>query len=102
MLTLPIKKQWFDMIRSGEKTEEYREISPFYTTRLRNIWGYPAYWGQHHTIELRNGYAKDSPSLTVECSLAMRPGKKEWGAEPGKKYYVLIIHSIQKYFDGQS
>lgn len=28
MLTLPIEKQWFDMIRSGEKTEEYREITP--------------------------------------------------------------------------
>ena len=26
MLTLPIKKQWFDMILSGEKKEEYREI----------------------------------------------------------------------------
>lgn len=26
MLTLPIKKKWFDMIVSGEKAEEYREI----------------------------------------------------------------------------
>ena len=26
MLTLPIKKQWYDMILSGEKKEEYREI----------------------------------------------------------------------------
>ena len=25
MLTLPIKKKWFDMIVSGEKKEEYRE-----------------------------------------------------------------------------
>ena len=25
MLTLPIKKKWFDMILSGEKKEEYRE-----------------------------------------------------------------------------
>ena len=24
MLTLPIKKKWFDMIASGEKKEEYR------------------------------------------------------------------------------
>lgn len=24
MLTLPIKKKWFDLILSGEKTEEYR------------------------------------------------------------------------------
>lgn len=26
MLTLPIKKKWFDMILSGEKREEYRDI----------------------------------------------------------------------------
>ena len=26
MLTLSIKKKWFDMILSGEKKEEYREI----------------------------------------------------------------------------
>ena len=30
MLTLPIKKKWFDMILSGEKKEEYREIKPYY------------------------------------------------------------------------
>ena len=29
MLTLPIKKKWFDMIVSGEKKEEYREIKPY-------------------------------------------------------------------------
>lgn len=26
MLILPIKKKFFDMIKSGEKKEEYREI----------------------------------------------------------------------------
>lgn len=25
MLILPIKRKWFDMIKSGEKKEEYRE-----------------------------------------------------------------------------
>ena len=34
MLTLPIKKKWFDMIKSGEKKEEYREIKPYYTSRF--------------------------------------------------------------------
>ena len=31
MLTLPIKKKWFDMTLNGEKKEEYREIKPYYT-----------------------------------------------------------------------
>ena len=36
MLTLPIKKKWFDMILSGEKKEEYREIKPYYEKRFSN------------------------------------------------------------------
>ena len=36
MLILPIKKEWFDMILSGEKKEEYREIKPYYERRFSN------------------------------------------------------------------
>ena len=39
MLILPIKKKWFDMILSGEKKEEYREIKEYYETRFRNLFG---------------------------------------------------------------
>ena len=37
MLTLPIKKKWYDMILSGEKKEEYREQKPYYTKRFVNL-----------------------------------------------------------------
>lgn len=37
MLILPIKKKWFGMIASGEKTEEYREIKPYYDSRFMNV-----------------------------------------------------------------
>ena len=30
VLTLTVSKQWFDMISAGEKTEEYREIKPYW------------------------------------------------------------------------
>lgn len=94
MLILPIKKQWFDMIISGEKTEEYREIKPYYSTRFRNIWGYPAYWGEPHKIGFRNGYSGDCPLIIAKCTLATTTGKPEWGAEPNKNYYVLRIKKI--------
>lgn len=29
ILFLPLKKQWYDMICSGIKKEEYRDIKPF-------------------------------------------------------------------------
>lgn len=34
VLTLTVSKEWFDMILSGEKTEEYREIKPYWVARL--------------------------------------------------------------------
>lgn len=34
VLTLTVSKQWFDMIVSGEKNEEYRVIKDFWMSRL--------------------------------------------------------------------
>lgn len=35
-LHLPLKKQWYEMIDSGVKTEEYREIKLYWISRLRD------------------------------------------------------------------
>ncbi len=89
MLTLPIKKKWFDMIKSGEKKEEYREIKPYYDSRFGNLyrWDY---------IIFRNGYKKNSPSIKCKCAITINPGNPLWGAEPGKIYYVLKILSVEE------
>lgn len=34
MLTFNLKKEWFEKIKSGEKTHEYREVKPYWTKRL--------------------------------------------------------------------
>ena len=34
ILKLTLKKKWFDMILSGEKKEEYREIKDFFVSRF--------------------------------------------------------------------
>ena len=34
VLTLTVSKQWFDMIVADKKTEEYREIKPYWVARL--------------------------------------------------------------------
>lgn len=34
VLTLSVKKEWFDKIVSNEKKEEYREIKPYWIKRL--------------------------------------------------------------------
>lgn len=99
MLILPIKKKWFDMILSGEKKEEYREIKPYYRSRLRNEgfldqYGLPTlHQGQ---VLFRNGYAGSSPSFEALCSLDIKTGRPEWGAEPNTEYYVFKILDTRK------
>lgn len=34
MLTFNLKKEWFDKIKSGEKTHEYREVKDYWTDRF--------------------------------------------------------------------
>lgn len=34
VLTLTVSKEWFDLINSGVKNEEYREIKPYWISRL--------------------------------------------------------------------
>lgn len=37
-----------------------------------------------------HGYAKDAPRLTEQIeSISIGVGRPEWGAEPGKKYFVI-------------
>ena len=100
MLTLPIKKKWFDMIASGEKTEEYRENTPYWAVRFLHEFELGYYFTFEEslvsTIRFRNGYRKDSPALIAKCHLGFGTGRPEWGAEPGKDYFILHIHDIQK------
>lgn len=102
MLTLPIKKKWFDMIRSGEKKEEYREKNRYYRGRFRMYLGVyrsspEEEWKKRKAVvRFRNGYAASSPSFTAVCTIDIGPGREEWGAEPGKEYYRLQILEIRK------
>ena len=103
MLTLPIKKKWFDMIASGEKKEEYREITEYYLTRFETVGLIFQFMptDEIHQIMLRNGYSKNSPTMKVNVRLTIGEGKPEWGAEPNKTYYVLHIKGVELIKDGE-
>lgn len=123
ILTLPIKGKWFDMILSGEKKEEYREIKEYYETRFQNLFGaitvypssifsdrseYELWQGEAVPEEIRkdsieeiifrNGYSKNSKSVKARCRLRIGKGRPEWGAEPDKQYYILEIVSVKEIF----
>lgn len=96
MLTLPIKKQWFDMIVNGEKKEEYREIKPYYRKRFEKLWQGSLVGGNaRREIILRNGYSKKSPSVIAETTITIGTGLPQWGAEEGKAYFILNILSTR-------
>lgn len=83
-LKLVLKKKWYDMIASGEKTEEYREITDYWIKRIHGK-GY-----EYVTFYL--GYAKDRPSMTFEMKTPkICCGFPQWGAEIGKFYFVIPL-----------
>lgn len=94
MLTLPIKRKWFDMIASGEKREEYRDLSPYYHRRLDKY--LPGRDAHRYLVILRAGYRHDSPKIQVSFWLDVGEGRPEWGAEPRKKYLRLHITDVLK------
>ena len=98
-LHLPLKREWFDKIRSGFKTEEYRDLNEFWTKRLTEnpvitkdyikpgkpkkfdsvvfTCGYPKKTDTSRRIEFRN------PKIEV------RYGQEEWGAKKDFVYFVI-------------
>ena len=91
MLTLPIKKKWFDMIKLRIKTEEYREINDYWTSRFKKYnWAFP------FEILLRNGYGNNKPTIKCKVKLKTDYGNTNWGGEIGKVYYVLKILSVEE------
>lgn len=112
MLILPIKRKWLNMILSGDKKDEYREIKPYWTVRIIHWLGFPdkdqrvtesvlELLRTQGTIKalpviLRNGYRRNDPEVEAICKLSIGTGKEEWGAAPGKEYYRFHIEKIGK------
>ena len=110
-LTLSLKKQWFDMIKSGEKKEEYREIKYHWLTRFFRVKDVQRFYGVSDMTPLLNGIARetfareygrlvftlgypkaDDTSRRLEFKnpkIRIGEGCPEWGAEPGKLYFVI-------------
>lgn len=120
-LCFVLKRHWYDLIESGEKPEEYREITPYWIKRLlcnrvyKPLHLFPinkkeaAYFAQNHkalaeAIErgylvpkgeaaiFYFGYAKDRPQFKrLITSISVGTGRPEWGAEPGREYLVTKL-----------
>lgn len=89
VLHLTLKKRWFDMIATGEKKEEYREIKPYWNNLLNNK--------KFHAIQFRSGYSSNSPTILVELREHLGGlGITEWGAPEGEVVHILRLGRILK------
>jgi hypothetical protein len=76
VLVLSVKKKWFDLIKSGEKKEEYRKLNEYWKKRL----GFKAgYYKNFKFIEFRNGYGFNVPKFKVELlSIQVQTPNPKW------------------------
>ena len=77
VLHLNLYRKYFDAILKGEKTIEYRDITPYWSRRLENR--------HYDVIQFRNGYAKIAPMMIVEYKgMVIEPMEKRYCIKLGK------------------
>ena len=95
VLHLVLKKKWYDMIATGQKTEEYRSITSYWGSRLIEGWldfgnGVFRVYKDFDAICFHLGYTKHT--MMFEClGIKIGTGVLEWGAESDKRYYIISI-----------
>lgn len=83
-LELTLKKQWFDMVASGEKREEYREPSKWILSRLENK--------HYDAVRFRNGYNANSPVCVCEyLGWDFGFGQRKWGGGSTQGNPLVVI-----------
>lgn len=104
ILDLPLKKEWYDMIESGEKREEYREIKPYwckrfigedepivvvhYSTEGCNVFDYTH-------VRFRYGYTKRTMLYVIDRIIIGR-GNPNWGAPTDKDVFIIKFYKENK------
>lgn len=105
-LELVLKPKWYDMIESGEKPEEYREITAHWRVRIcrdahscqmrevckANIYCHYEYGvpKKHGVVTLRRAYTQTVMKFEID-KIVIGFGRPEWGATEGVKYYVIKL-----------
>jgi len=114
-LQLSLKMQWFELTKSGVKTEDYRELNEYWCNRLiylcredmtfsefvKYVNGKQVnqYYADHFAFKtfttntMTLGYPKSTDSDRIlkyeHAGVEIREGNPAWGAEEGKLYFVI-------------
>lgn len=104
-LQLSLKTEWFEMTKARIKREDYREITPYWITRLTEKGSNFSVFHTEDGIEIDAtfkqfthnimtlGYPKSTDKHRIikfeHAGIEIRTGREEWGSEPGKIYFVI-------------
>lgn len=114
-LQMSLKREWFEMTKSGVKTEDYREITTYWVKRLIEptdegvtiedviyyLNGGELDHFKNNNFELKKftqntmtlGYPKSGDTERIlkleHAGIEIRTGNPDWGAEPDKLYFVI-------------
>ena len=101
ILNLTVKRKWFDMIKSGEKREEYRSTDNAQVLNAVDRFSYRSVrhmpLGNDAVMVLRNGYRMDSPAIAVRVVwLESRfwTVHPEWGEPKDRMHFAIAFDRI--------
>ena len=99
VLPLVLKGKWYDMIERGEKTEEYREKTPYWKKRILR-WIYSRKY--YNVVAFSRGYRKASMFFWAACSFNTHIGfsKGEWGEPAEEHYKIFLLERVELVEDG--
>lgn len=83
VLHLFVKAKWYEMQERGEKTEEYRDFTQYWTDRI--LFRYFTH------VCFHKGYTNITFTRKIDC-IATGYGRPEWGAPLNRKV-IIIKHS---------
>lgn len=98
-LHLILKGKWYDLIASGEKTEEYREAKPYWIKRifddssakLLGVASIPLLFSlraKYERVCFHRGYTSQTMTFKIK-DVSAGIGKAAWGA-PADKTVIII------------
>lgn len=100
-LHLFLKDKWYDLIKSGDKTEEYRDIKPYWLNRLLKL-DYTAFSvvfdprkiglrvipQMFRFVVFHRGYTNRTITMKVKY-VAVGKGRIAWGAPKDREVFII-------------
>jgi hypothetical protein len=91
ILPLVLDGEWYDMIASGEKKEEYRDEKRFWRTRISNVIYKAHNEDKPIVVAFSRGYKKQDMFFVADRILCKKGSNHpEWG-EPETAHYVIQL-----------